>query len=769
LGQKGVWIAPRGRLVSTPERIGRPTLTATGYLLGAGRLLAICGGAFAGARVWRRRVAPEWSPDLATLADLVGALSVVIVLSELLGSIGEFRRAPMITGAVVFGLGSAWWCGRAGRRSKADSTRPAVPIPAPGGGAEAGIPAAGLPTTDVIVASASTALVAAQWSTLVAHALARGVGNSTGPGNGDSLWYHMPFAAAFVHSGWLTRLQYLNGEALVTYYPANTSVLHAVGILALGSDTLSVFVNLALVPIALLAGWCIGARAGVGPSSLAGVAVALTIPVVVVTEAATAKDDLLGIVGLLACIAFVMHSGRERADAEPRLATRHAGAMNRATALYAGLAAGLAIGAKLTLVAPVIALGVCLAVVTPKGVRVATMLRWVGAAFATGGFWYLRNLVRVGNPLPGLGIGLGNVHLPRPSTPSMDTFGTNLLHNIADARIWHQALLPGLRTGFGSAWPVITIVATAAIAMGVVTLRGRDLVAPAVGVMAFGAFVITPGTVWAPQLISKPGVRFITANLFAFNLRYMLPAVAIGLVILPLVARRWRHGSTIATAALGVALAATQLAPQSRQTWSPHEVPVALAVGVLTGAAMVRLTSGRSLLPTPIGTPRGFAICAVAIVAIAVGWPAQRTYARHRYADLDLARFADKVSGASIGYSGFVFSYPLWGTHLQNRVQMIGEHGADGAWHPARSCFAWRTDVRRARVKYVVVPVGAPAVGLGIDLSRWRVGLPGGEPPDEPPESRWTRSDPGARIAFRSAEGAAVYTVSGPPTRRGCR
>jgi len=614
------------------------------------------------------------------------------------------------------------------------------------------------------VASASTALVAAQWSTLVAHGLTRGIGNSGGPGNGDSLWYHMPFAAAFVHSGWTSRLQYLNGEALVTYYPANTSVLHAVGILATGSDTVSLFVNLALVPVALLAGWCIGARARVGPSSLAGVAVALTIPVVVASEAGTAKDDLLGIVGLLACIAFVMHSGVARGDARER----HASTLNRATAVYAGLAAGLAIGSKLTLVAPVLAVGVCLAVVTASGARVPTMLRWAGAAFATGGYWYARNLFAVGNPLPGLGIGIGHLHLPRPPTPSMDGFGANLLRNIGSGRVWHDALLPGLRTGFGSAWPVITVVAAAAMALGVVTLRGRDLVAPAVGVIAFGAFLITPGTVWAPQLIAEPGVRFITANLFAFNLRYLLPAVAIGLVILPLVARRWRHGSTIATAALGIALAATQLAPQSRQTWAPHEVPVALAVGVLTGVGMVRLTSGRPLLPLPRGTSSRLTIGVVAIVAITLGWPAQRTYASHRYADLDLAQWANTLPGASIGYSGFVFSYPLWGAHLQNRVQMIGEHGPDGAWHPARTCAAWRRDERRARVQYVVVPVGAPAVGLGIDLSRWRVGLPGGEPPDEPPESRWTRSDPNAHVAFRSSEGAVAYAISGPPTIRGC-
>src|SRR5207248_3440285 len=63
------------------------------------------------------------------------------------------------------------------------------------------------------------------------------------------------------------------------------------------------------------------------------------------------------------------------------------------------------------------------------------------------------------------------------------------------------------------------------------------------------------GTVWAPQFIGFPGVHFVTASLFAFNLRYMLPAVAIGLVTVPLVAERWRRGPYIATLAIGVALA----------------------------------------------------------------------------------------------------------------------------------------------------------------------------------------------------------------------
>src|SRR5262249_10203199 len=153
---------------------------------------------------------------------------------------------------------------------------------------------------------------------------------------------------------------------------------------------------------------------------------------------------------------------------------------------------------------------------------------------------------------------------------------------------------------------------------------------------------------------------------------------------------------------------------------------------------------------------------------VAGGWPVQRTYHRDRFAGLDLARWADALHGARVGYSGFAFSYPLYGARLQNRVEMVGEHGPHGAWHPAPTCRAWRRDVRRAGVQYVVVPFGGTQIGIGVDLARWHVGLPGGEPPDEPPESAWMRNDPNARVVLNSLEGATVYAVTGPVSFRGC-
>ena len=92
-----------------------------------GRLLVICGASFIGARVWRRRIAPGWPPELAALADLIGTLDVVVALSELLGTFGQFRRGPMIAGAVAFALASSWWCAREATPSAPTGTERAGP------------------------------------------------------------------------------------------------------------------------------------------------------------------------------------------------------------------------------------------------------------------------------------------------------------------------------------------------------------------------------------------------------------------------------------------------------------------------------------------------------------------------------------------------------------------------------------------------------------------------------------------------------------------
>jgi hypothetical protein len=730
-------------------------VTVGGYIAGAARCVVILASAVVAGRSIRKLSVPEWSGAIGVLADATGSLTVLIAVAEVLGTVSLFDSATYPIALVIVAALTYFLLHRRGTRDQSKN-----------GNETRRSERSRFSARDVTIVAASAALVLAQWSTWVANAISSGVGNAGGPGNGDSLWYHMPTAAAFVQSASTIHLPFLNGEALVTYYPADVPLLHAIGMLGLGSDFLSAFINFLLLPIALLAGWCIGDSYEAGAPALAGVAIALTIPVVVASEAGSAKDDVLGLVGLLAAIAFLIHSQRSGSHT-----TRHARRrFEDASAAYCGAAGGLALGSKLTFVVPVVALGIALAAVTARGARGRTMFWWIVGTFATGGYWYLRNLLSVGNPLPGLHLGIGAVSLPRPSTPSVDSLSTSLVHEVTNWRLWHTALIPGLRVGFGTAWPLIFLIVTVALVGGSFVLHGRARVVAIVGLGSLAAFLITPGTVFGANYITNPLTRPVTQNLFAFNLRYMLPAVAIGLVIVPVVALRWKSGPFVVAAVLGLALAATQISAQGRQSWIPHHIALAVAVAVVVAGSIVYSTRGRTRTLThgAVGIWPVIGGCVAVLVLVGLLYPVFRSYQTHRYAGLQIAHWADAGPSKRIGYSGLVFAYPVYGAKLQNTVQMLGEHGPDGSWHPVSTCAAWRRQIRSRRLQYVMVPIGAPTPGAGIDLARWRLGLPGGEPPDEPPESIWSRSDPHEQLEFVSNLGQAVFKVTGGTTLAGC-
>ena len=82
--------------------------------------------------------------------------------------------------------------------------------------------------------------------------------------NFDSLWYHMPFAADIAQSHSVTGFHHTETVFANWFYPQNSELLHAVGILVVERDTLSLFINYGWLAIALLAAWCIGRPYGRG-------------------------------------------------------------------------------------------------------------------------------------------------------------------------------------------------------------------------------------------------------------------------------------------------------------------------------------------------------------------------------------------------------------------------------------------------------------------------------------------------------------------------
>ena len=100
----------------------------------------------------------------------------------------------------------------------------------------------------------------------------------TGMTGFDSTWYHGPFAAGFFQSGNTIDLHFIAPQFLAWFYPANSEVVGAIGMLAFHRDLLSPLLNLGWLLGCLLACWCIGRPFRVAPWSLALGAIALQRP-----------------------------------------------------------------------------------------------------------------------------------------------------------------------------------------------------------------------------------------------------------------------------------------------------------------------------------------------------------------------------------------------------------------------------------------------------------------------------------------------------------
>ncbi len=237
-------------------------------------------------------------------------------------------------------------------------------------------------------------MLVAQWA---GHVAASYASSSAGIWDGDSLWYHLPFATSYVQTGWTTRPLFTNADTLVTYFPANSEVvLGMLVMLPFRRDIAIPILNLAWLGLTFLAAWCLGRRFGAPAVALAGASVALSLPVMAATQGGTARNDVMGVALFLTAAALVAQADWQRNGM-----------------LVAGIAAGpRASGVKLSMLAPVAILAVAVVVAAPRagGGRSPGPGRCRSRSSAA--FWYVRNLVLVGNPVPTVGVHLGPLSLP---------------------------------------------------------------------------------------------------------------------------------------------------------------------------------------------------------------------------------------------------------------------------------------------------------------------------------------------------------------------
>ncbi len=576
----------------------------------------------------------------------------------------------------------------------------------------------------LVVAAVAVAAVTAAWVARTVLAYRHGMETV------DTLWYHLPQAARFVQQGDITQLHYVDGEAIVVFYAANAELLHAYGIALFHNDVLSPVINLGWGALALLAGWACGRPSRTEPYALLGVAMTLGIPALIGNEPGGGYNDVVCLALLLAAAAILINGG-----------------LRPAPVAFAAAAAGLALGTKFTMIAPVLVLAAG-AVLAARGDRLRHAGIWAAGLIVLGGFWYVRNLVAVGNPLPNLDH-LGPISLP---SPKVDTGLDTMAVDIAHWRVWRLYFLPGLQHAFGPAAVPLLLLATGG-ALLALWRRGAVLrVLGAAALLSGLAFVFTP------QPLGLPGAPFY----FQYNVgRFGAVALALALVLAAVQLTGSR--SRIAFLAVGGTIfLATQLAPSIWATGLPLEAlapPVRGAVAA-TGAAVGLLTLVVALAllrrPAPVpGRRTGLAVAGGAFVALAVaGGFVGNSYAHDRYrATGPLPRIFDRardIHDARIGITGFVLQYPLYGVDASNHVQFIGRKTAHGGFTRIQNCPAFRRAVDRGRYDWLVL---APK-DLPLNPNQTRS-----------PQVPWVRSSPAAHFVMREQAGADVaelYRITGP-------
>jgi hypothetical protein len=707
------------------------------YLAGVIGLALVAGPLVYAAVRLRARLLPGWDGAPARLAEAVLGVSGLTVLLQLLGAIGILGPAVLVLGAIAIGVAAYF-----------------APWLRPAGEAGASPPAPAIPPLHTLIALAGVAFVAAHWSTGLQDVWARGMLTF------DTLWYHGPFAARIAETGSFWGLHLTDPLYLNWFYPQNSELLHGAGIALFERDLFSPLVNFAWLAIALLAAWCIGRPYGVAPLSLLAVALILDTGPIVPREAGTPANDMTAVAMLLAAAALLINAwaargspGSTRGVASEASAS---GGLLTGALLIAGLAMGLALGTKLTIAGATAAMAVGVPLIVEPGFRRRALGLFLGGVALTAGFWFVRNLIHSGSPLPWLQ-DVGPIDLPGPGRGLEGRDDYSVAHYLfanPDVDVWKD-FYEAITNLLGPVWFVLL----GATALGAILAvwRPRSAAVRLCGAVAIAggvAYLFTPLTAAGPE--GNP-------QAFGINLRYLVPAFALGLALVPLEPRLTPPRARLPLLIGGIAaLLLVSLYSDSAYIWDEPfaSEPWAALIGIVLIGAPV----GLALLARVRPLVAAGAAAALLLAVAAVGWERQDDYFAHRYTRPEDFRFdlgeafawAKETSGERIavaGTSGAYNQYGLYGDRLENYVQYVGQTGPGGNFTRIENCPDFREALNDGDYDYLVT---TPDLDLNNPV-RARTS----------PERGWVARDPAVEQVLLVGR-VAVFRLHGELTAGGC-
>jgi hypothetical protein len=697
-------------------------VSAGSYFLSAICLALLAAALGLAAHLLRKRLLPGWEGGAALLVEVVAAVGVVTLAAEVLGTFGLMYAGFVLLLCALVAAALWLWLPE---RAEGGSGAPSLPREDPWQLAAMGV---------VI------AIVVFAWGVTAKHALDRGIFNF------DSLWYHMPFSADMAQHHSTTGMDHVETVFTNWFYPQNSELLHALGIVFTGRDTLSIFLNFGWLAVGFLAAWVVGRPYNKGALAVVASGILFACHTLVVREPGAAKNDLMAAALLLAGIAILVQAFVScRAERDKERTHLPVGW----PLAFAGLAVGLAAGTKVTVLAMAGALSVAVLLLAPRGRRVAAALWWFVPALLGGGYWYLRNLVVAGNPVPEIK-SLGPISLPHPERLQEGRPDFDIVHYATDTGIWRHYFFPGLHDAFGALWPLVLVGALAATLLAI--FAGRDRLVRAIGGVAlFGlvAYLFTP--LGAAGLEGEPVG-------FAINVRFVIPALLVALVLLPLprFLDRAPRGRILMAVLLLVFLVTDR--PDDALHDPARVFALLLVVLLVAIPAAILVARSRGLS----GALAASAAAALLLLLVVLGYPAQRHYLEGRFAnagaadtqipgmDLNSAyRWARDRSHQRIGLVGTTAGfagYGFYGTDLTDKVVYLGDRTSHGGFNAIPSCEAFRAAVNEADLDFLVT---APFLNF----------IHPGDPIPSP-EARWLRGEGAVSPVLRSGE-VTVWKVDG--------
>jgi hypothetical protein len=711
------------------------------YIGGCLAVIGIVSAVGLGGYWLRRWIVPEFSGALARLADATIAVALLVVSLELLGTLSILRTGWIVVVCIGVGLLAALIGWRRAPRDGHEVSAPPVQ------------------TIALLIALGVASFTVAEWTFPAQLSLDQGMFG------GDTTWYHMPFAARIAQEHSIVHLHFTDPLRLAAwFYPQSSELIHGAAIVLFKSDWLSPLINLVWVAIALLAAWCVGRPYKVGPATLVAGALVLDSGVMIQTQPGEARNDIMGLAFLLAFVAFLINGHQRRAPAAGAVQDapeRDAPLLDRGPLVIAGIAAGLAASVKLTFLIPVVAIAVGVFFFSGRGRRLTTAWVLGLSAFVAGGYWYVRAAIKTGgNPIPQ--IGWGPLHLPKPEQMPLDPRPRfAVAHYLFDPTIYRKWFLPQLDNALGPLFPLILVLALAAVVY--IAFRSRNRILRVIAVAALLTaivYVFTPLTA-AGREGSPTG--------FFTNTRYLMPGLVLALTLLP-IARLLRAPDARARKTLLSLTAVYAITVLTTPRWHPGYI-----VGtVFLTLALVWAPAGLGLLRARRRIGRGVAAVAagsIVLLAVVLGRAQQVQYYDHHYTDTALFlqaggpkkayAFARRQHGKRIGIAGsgeiYFGQYGFYGANLDNYVQYIGVPGPDGAYRLATSCPQFRRRVNAGHYDYLIVS---------------RYTQDSRNAPDWFPIYAWLKTDPALKLLIEeprvTPEPDYVFKVNGRLDPAGC-